>query len=327
MSRTILYYNIHLTLNGAKTSIPLTNLINEINDLNETERFWNPKKLSLLYLKLIDTTNRLNVHNRSFAIAKYRDSYKPYTGRIGTNEATPIVDDVIEFTCCHYLKDPNILIIEYNHNGSRSSDIGRYFSSFLPKVEGNFWDIELEPIDAERGIQTLREAQKINSIELKIDCTQTITEDFAAETFFGNFLPTLIDSHREFGANVAFVKFGNGGKRINIIEGQQLIQMISILNLDDDIFQSIKVDFIDSNGEKDVIDLKNLNILRNIIMEGETITGFEYIINQIEIAHITNNRPGELAFRRFTNLIHNQILPGIIAHENNRQNFIEDEGA
>lgn len=327
MSRTILYYNIHLTLNGEKTSVPLTNLINEVNDLDEVERFWNSKKLSLLFLKLIDITNPLNANNRSFAIAKYRDSYKPYTGRIGTNEATPIVDDVIEFTCCHYLKDPNILIIEYNHNGSRPNDVARYFSSFLPKVEGNFWDIELEPIDAERGLQTLREARKINSIELKIDCTQTIATNFPAGTFFANFLPNLIESHREFGANVAVVKFGNGRKRLDIIEGQHLIQMISILDLDDEIFQSVKVDFIDSDGIKDIIDLKNSNILRTIIMEGETITSYEYIIDQIEISHLTNNRPGELAFRRFTNLIHNQVLPNIIAHENIRQTIIEDEGA
>ena len=327
MSRTILYYNIHLTLNGEKTGIPLTNLINEVHDLSETERFWNSKKLSLLFLKLIDITNPLNANNRSFAIAKYRDSYKPYTGRIGTNEATPIVDDVIEFTCCHYLKDPNILIIEYNHNGSRPNDVGRYFSSFLPKVEGSFWDIELEPIDAERGLQTLRESRKINSIELKIDCTQTIATDFPAGTFFANFLPNLIESHREFGANVAVVKFGNGRKRLDIIEGQHLIQMISILDLDAEIFQSVKVDFIDSDGNKDIIDLKNSNILRTVIMEGETITSYEYIIDQIEISHLTNNHPGELAFRRFQNLIHNQVLPGIIAHVNIQQNIIEDEGA
>lgn len=327
MSRTILYYNIHLTYNGAKTNISLTDLFDRVRALNEIERFWNFKKLSLLYTKLIDTTNPQNANNRSFAVAKYRDSYKPYTGRIGTNEATPIENDVIEFTCCHYLKDPNILIIEYNHNGSRPNDIARYFSSFLPKTEGDFWDIDLEPIDAERGMQTLRAAQKINNIELKIDCTQTITNDFPAGTFFANFLPNLIDSHREFGANIAVVKFGNGRKRIDIIEGQQLIQMLSVLNLDDEIFQSVKVDFINADNKKEIIDLKNSNILRNVIMEGETITGYQYIVDQIEIAHITHNRPGELAYRRFRSLIRNRMLPNIIVHTNNQQNIIEDEGA
>lgn len=327
MSRTILYYNVYITYNSTKTNIRFSDLIDRIRPLNEVERFWNEKKLSLLHMNLIDIENPLNAYNRSFAIAKYRDSYKPYTGRIGTNIANPITDDVIEFTCCYYIERSKQLAIEYNHIGSRPNEIAKYFSSFLPKTEDNIWGISLEPIDASRGLNTIRQASKINSIEFKIDCTQSLPEQFAAENFFTNFLRKTVESHLEFGANTASIKFGNGRKRLDIIEAQTLIQLVSLLDIEDDIFSSVKIDFENSEGKKDTIDLKNGNILKSIIMENEDITSYEYILNQMEISYVLNNQPGSISFQRFKNLLQNVSLPEIIVHTSNEVVSLSQEGA
>lgn len=326
MSRTILYYNVFITYNGEKTNIRFSDLIDRIRFLDEVERFWNKKKLSLLFMKIIDVNNPLNLYNRSFAIAKYRDSYKPYTGRIGTNLAHPIEDDVIEFTCCYYIERYKQIAIEYNHIGSRPNEIAQYFSSFLPKADGALWDICLEPIDAARGLNTIRQANKINSIEFKIDCTRTIPE-FAAENFFANFLRTTVESHLEFGANTATIKFGNGRKRLEIIEAQTLIHLISLLDIEEEIFSSVKIEFINASNKKETIDLKNGNILKNVIMENEDITGYEYILDAIELAYTLNNQPGSTGFQRYTNLIRNMLLPEIIVHTNREVITVPEEGA
>lgn len=317
MSRTILFYNVYITYNGEKTAIRISDLIDRIRPLDEGQRFWNERKLSLLYMKAIDLNNPLNLYNRSFAIAKYRDSYKPYTGRIGTNLANPIVDDVIEFTCCHYIERYKQLAIEYNHVGSRPNEIAKYFSSFLPKPEGALWDICLEPIDAPRGLNIIRRANKVISIEFKIDCTRTITEQFDAENFFANFIKNTVESHLEFGANTATIKFGNGRKRLDIIEAQTLIQLISLLDIEDEIFSSVKIEFVNASEKRDVIDLKNGNILKNVIMENENITGYEYIIDQIEASYNLNNQPGNMGFKRYRNLLNHLTLPEINFHTNN----------
>src|SRR5690606_13119973 len=106
-------------------------------------KFWNRKKLSLLYLKLIDVEHPINRRNRSFSVARYRESYKPYTGRIGTNIANPINDDVIEFTNCFFIGQSRQIAIEYNHIGCRPNDISEYLSSFLPKEPENYWHVVL----------------------------------------------------------------------------------------------------------------------------------------------------------------------------------------
>ncbi|MCZ8540288.1 DUF6731 family protein [Psychrobacillus psychrodurans] len=326
MSRTILYHNVYITLNGEKTNLRLSDLINRIVELDDVERHWRAKNLSLLYLKTIDVENPLNIYNRSFAIAKYRDNYRPYTGRIGTNAANPIEDDVIEFTCCCYVERSRQLLIEYNHHGSRPNEIARYLSSFLPKNEGAIWDICLEPIDATRGLNVIRQANRINNIEFRIDCTQNLP-DFQAETFLANYILRTVESNIEFGANIATIKFGNGKRRLEIIQAQTLLQMVALLDLEDDIFSSVKIEFINAENVKETIDLKNGNILKYLILQDVDATGYEFIIDQMEISYDLNHQPGNTAMQRFPNLIRNRNLPAIIPHINNELIAVPEEGA
>lgn len=326
MSRTILYYNVYITFNGEKTNHRLSDLIDRIEQFDNVGKFWSTKNLSLLYLKMIDINNPLNIYNRSFAIAKYRNNYRPYTGRIGTNIANPIEDDVIEFTCCSYIDHSRQLLIEYNHHGSRPNEIAKYLSSFLPKNEGAIWDLCLEPIDATRGLNVIRQARRINSIEFKIDCTQPLP-DFQAETFLGNYIRRTVESHVEFGANMATIKFGNGRRRLEIIEAQTLIQMVALLNLENDVFSSVKIEFVSAENLKETIDLKNGNILKNIILQDIDANGYEFIIDQMEISYDINHQPGNTAYQRFTNLIWNMNLPEIVPHHNNVIAAVPDEGA
>ncbi|WP_144512286.1 DUF6731 family protein [Bacillus sp. FJAT-22090] len=326
MSRTILYHNVYITFNGEKTNLRLSDLINRIVELDDVERHWRAKNLSLLYLKTIDVENPLNIYNRSFAVAKYRDNYRPYTGRIGTNVANPIEDDVIEFTCCCYVERSRQLLIEYNHHGSRPNEIARYLSSFLPKNEGAIWDICLEPIDATRGLNVIRQANRINNIEFRIDCTQNLP-DFQAETFLANYILRTVESHIEFGANIATIKFGNGKRRLEIIQAQTLIQMVALLDLEDDIFSSVKIEFINAENVKETIDLKNGNILKYLILQDVDATGYEFIIDQMEISYDLNHQPGNTAMQRFPNLIRNRTLPAIIPHINNELIAVPEEGA
>lgn len=316
LSRTIYYYNIYITRNGRKTDIPLESLIDAIIPMTDTGKFWNIKKLSLLFAKQIDASHPINCLNRSIGIAKYRDSYKPYTGRIGTNIANPINDDVIEFTNFFYIGQHRQIAMEYNHFGSRHNEIAAYLSSFLPKGgAGDYWDVVLEPIETSVGVTDVRNAEKVFSVEFTIDCTHEIDRTFETESFFGDFIEKTINSHNEFGANVATVRFGNGRKRIDVIEANQLVRLLNHLNFEDDVFASVKVDYLSpTTGRRESIDLKNQNILKSIIMEGDTATGYEYILDQMEVKYTTDNRPGSTAFRQFEDQMEHADLPVITPH-------------
>lgn len=315
LSRTILYYNIYLTRNGRKTNVPIHSLIDEIYLLDDSEKFWNQKKLSLLYLGHIDVEHPINSLNRSIAVAKYRESYKPYTGRIGTNIANPINDDVIEFTNCFFIGQSRQIAVEYNHIGSRPNEIADYLSSFLPKEPENYWDVVLEPIETNVGLTDIRGSNKIYSIEFSIDCSRELDNTFETESFFGSFIDKTRESHQAFGANVATIRFGNGRKRIDVIEAQQLVRLLTQLNIEDEIFASVKVEYDSPNtGRRERVDLKNQNILKSIIMEGDNATGYEYILDQMEVKYNTDNRPGSNSYLRFEEDLEHAQLPEIIPH-------------
>jgi hypothetical protein len=315
LSRTILYYDIFVTRNGVKTTVPLNSLIDEIVVLEDDEKFWNRKKLSLLYLKPIELQNPLTIQNRSIAIAKYRESYKPYTGRIGTNIANPIEEDVIEFTNCFFIGRSKQIAIEYNHFGSRHHEIASYISSFLPKDPQNYWNVELEPIETNVGLNDILHSEKIYSIEFTVDCTRDIPATLDTRSFFGGFVEKTVTSHNEFGANVAYIKFGNGRKRIDVIVAEQLVRLLHHLNFEDDLFAAVKVDYHSPNtGRRETIDLKNHNILKSIIMEGDTATGYEYILDQIEVKYNVENRPGSNAYLNYEGELVFSELPPITPH-------------
>lgn len=325
MSRTILFYNVYITFNGDKTDIKLTGLIDRIYRFNTMQRFWNEKNLSLFYLKLVDNRTPFN---RSFAIAKYRDNYRPYIGTIGTNQARPINEDVIEFTCCSYIDSGRILMIEYNHFGCRNNDIAKYLSSFLPKIEGAIWDICLEPIEStDSNLVNLRRSTKIKSIELNLDCTQNIPETLNQNSFFTNLSRNIIESHQEFGANVATFKFSNGKKRNDIINVDTLIQLVTILDTDSDVFISIKVKYLNQNGKEVDTDLKNGSIMKEYILENNDADGYEFIIDTMEVEYINRASPGSRAYTRFRGLVRNLNLPALNAHDNEVVVLIPEEGA
>lgn len=283
--------------------------------MSDTDKFWNRKKLSLLFAKHIDFAHPINCLNRSIAIAKYRDSYKPYTGRIGTNIANPINDDVIEFTNCFYIGQSRQIAMEYNHFGSRHNEIAAYFSSFLPKGAGNYWDVALEPIETNVGMTDVLHAEKVFSVEFTIDCTQEIGRTFETESYFGEFLEKTIDSHIEFGANVATIRFGNGRKRNEVIEANELVRLLNHLDFEDDVFAGVKVDYLSPRtGRRESIDLEHQNILKSIIMEGDIGTGYEYILDHMEDKYTIENRPGSTAFRQFENQLEHENLPVITPH-------------
>jgi hypothetical protein len=315
LSRTILYYNVYLTRNGVKTSVPIEALIDGIYPLDDPAKFWNKKKLSLLYLGHINLEHPMNRLNRKIAVAKYRESYKPYTGRIGTNIANPIEEDVIEFTNCFFIGQSRQVAIEYNHIGSRPNEIADYLSSFLPKEPQNYWSVELEPIQTNIGLTDIQNSEKIYSIEFSIDCSEDAEATYEPQSFFGSFIDKTRQSHQEFGANVATVRFGNGRKRIDIIQAQSLVRRLTALNFEDEIFASIKV-LYDSptTGRRERVDLKNQNILKSIILDGNNATGYEYILDQMEVKYNIEHQPGSAAFRRFEDNLEHRELPALIPH-------------
>ena len=133
MERTLHYYNCFITLNGDKTSIPFSRLLENVFLLDEDSKYREIKNnaYSLIKMKYPDQNYR-DVNDRVICFANYRNK-KPFLGNRRSDRLDAIPDDVIESTTCFFQHTNRMMIFEYNHHGARPKHIERYLSLFLPK--------------------------------------------------------------------------------------------------------------------------------------------------------------------------------------------------
>src|SRR5699024_7383640 len=118
-------------------------------------------------------------------------------------------------------------------------------NTFLPKDEHNHWDFELIPIETSTSIQDIRESADIRNVEIKLDLlsneTQIFEDEEQPESITYQMLSQSVEGYRELGANIATISLGQGRHRSNPMEFTTLINMLSALDLESDIFASVKV--------------------------------------------------------------------------------------
>lgn len=316
MSRTIHYYNCFITKNGQPTNLSLCDLLDRIIVLADNERYKtiNRNQMSLISMAHPDPNNHETARNRTVAFCKYRDN-KPFLGTKGTDRADEIDDDVLELTSVVFIPHHHMALVEYNHQGCRPKNISDYLSSFLPSTPEESWGVSFEVISAPLGFNDIRQSNDIRNIEFKLDITENTFRAPQREenSLLGTLVALTRTSGTEVGANSATVSFGNGRKRKDVIEAQALIRLIEQLDLESELFESVKVKYSSPSTHRvEEIDIKNVGIMKQIIMQNDDATAWEYIGNEIQNNFYTNARPGRDAFARFRNAIINEQFPDIV---------------
>lgn len=323
MSKTIHFYNCFITHNGNRTTINLSDFLDAVYLKDPNDKFRNLRAGEMSLPDMIEPDpNDVNTYqNRSVGVAKYRDK-KPYTGQKRTDQANIITQDVLELTSMTAIPNEYLLIIEYNHYGARPSHIQSYLDSFLPKGEGDRWEVEFIPIEPERGIGDVLGSNDIRYIEFKLNLqvpmpgVEAINADVS---LIGDVLGLARSAREGFGANTATVCFGNGRNRQETINAEQLIELIRVLDLDSDAFESVKVRYKSPTTRNvEFIDLKNAGILKRVIMEEEIGDGWELISEHINRDYI-NNRPGSGYYVRYIDNIIAADLPPLIEYDSEEE--------
>lgn len=317
MSKTIHFYNCFLKNNGMRTTINLSTFLDRVylTDPNEKFRQLKVGEMSLPDMIQPNPTDVNTFQNRSVGIAKYREK-KPYTGQKRTDQTNVITADVLEMTGVVAIPQEYLLLIEYNHYGARPAHIQAYLNSYLPKTDADLWEVELIPIQPERGFDDVLESDEIRSIEFKMNLQIPLPRIEANEgeiSILGELLQLSRDAHESFGANTATICFGNGRSRQETINANDLINLLQTLDLDSEVFESIKVKYRSyQTGNIELIDLKNAGILKRIIMEHDDNDGWEYIANSMSDDYFNNNRPGSGYYTRYTDEILAMELPPLV---------------
>ncbi|MGD6964450.1 DUF6731 family protein [Fictibacillus phosphorivorans] len=314
MERTFHYFNCFITKNGLKTNIPFSLLLDRIITLNEDQKYREIKQGAYSLIKMQPPAQNLNdANDRVVCFGNYR-AKKPFLGNRRSDRLDEIIDDVVESTTCFYQHTNNLLVTEYNHYGARPKHIENYLSNFLPKDETTYWDIELVEIEPEVGIADVRDSRDIRSIIFKLDLSTAqrnmILREEAPESIIANVLHQTVEAQYQIGGNVASIGFGNGRKGDNHLEPAEIVNILNILDLESDLYESVKVRYQSpALGKVHQLDLKNAGVLKKTIdLEGDS---WEAIGDALQSNFYNEGRTGQNHHRRFSNDIIYENLPDL----------------
>ncbi|MDH6561716.1 hypothetical protein A9985_07100 [Bacillus safensis] len=311
------FYNAYITFNGQKTTIPFFEILDGIFTLHAPQKYKEIKNtgFSLIQMK-IPTQNYNDVNDRVVCFAHYRDGQKPYLGSKRSDRMDEIADDVIEKTTAVFQYTNKLFICEYNHYGAKPKNIENYLSTFLPKQENNEWGVTLVEVEPNIGIEDVRDSNDIRQVEFKLNLSTHQRNRFFINTVpdsvLGNLFRDTLRIQEKVGGNIAKITFGSGRKKSNRLDSQGIIDFINLLDLDSDLYESVKVRYF-SNQLNSLyeLDLKNAGVLkRSIEPEG---TSWEIIGDNIQQEFYDHGRPGEGRYTRFQNsLIVVEKLPSLV---------------
>jgi len=289
MAKTVKFYNIAIYKNGEKTDISILRFIDTVGVLHWSKRL---RKIdgypTAIYNLEFDDKQPFY---RVIPFVKYRQNYKPYVGDITSpRDLEEIKSDVIEVVTMMYDDNRFAIALEGTQYGLKEKGIEKYLSSFLPSTESTTYDIFLEPIMSNRGLEDIKRSSQVRGIELNLSLT-----NFHESLLFSNGHyqeKTIIKTLRNMGkvkedldAKKVKIDIGVGQGKNSTMDIQSVQLLLEQMNLDNSFVESVKVKYRDVKTENiETVDLKNSGgPLKDKILQNEVLAypGWEYVGNEI----------------------------------------------
>jgi hypothetical protein len=323
MARRFHYYNVVITLNGTATTLYFSDFLDVVTGINWRNRIRKIKfhPTALFHVKM--PHHDLDQTCRVASIGKYRQSVKPYTGDINTDEASMIDKDIIEMVTLVISPMVRTVLVEYNFYGVKPKDIEDYFNSFFPIDDpANQWAVNFLPVDSELSLNDIRRSNDIKEVSLKLNADDN---DFATtllrsqnttqrSTVFASLMGLADKIKEETDAPIVELGFGKGRKRKLELDSVEILRLIDLLQVNEnDSIVSCKVRYKNvGSGKYETIELKNVGVKSDLVLEGDNNNhAWEFIGDKILEKYIDKGRPGSIATRRIP-YIENAVLPTLV---------------
>lgn len=336
MSRRFHYYNVFVTLNNTATTLYFSDFLTLIEKIEWKNRIrkikYHPTALFHVSIPGQDQTCRVA------AIGKYRQTIKPYTGDINTNEANMIKNDIIEMVTMVVAPMARTVLVEYNFYGSKIKDIEDYFNSFLPMNNSNEqWAVRFVPVDSERSLADVRGSQEIKTIRLKMHVENT---DFALlldrsqkdkqnNSLFGGIVSLMNKIQEDTDAPVVDLSFGKGRKRKLQLNNAEILKVIELLDVNNnESVLSCYVEFKNpATGKYESIELKNVGVKNDLVLEGDKGNhGWEFVGDKILERYIEKGRQGSASTKKINYHLDNVQLPTLVSQASEKYFVSVQEG-
>lgn len=334
MARKFHYYNVFITLNNTATTLYFSDflhLLEKVEWKNRIRRI-NQHPTALFHVSIPNADQTCRVA----AIGKYRQSVKPYTGDINTNQANMIQNDIIEMVTLVAASMARTVMVEYNFYGSKIKDIEEYFNSFLTMNNPTQqWAVRFVSVDSSRSLNDVRRSNDIKSVRFKMHVENN---DFALllnrsqteqqkNSLFGSLLSTINKIQDDTDSPVVDLSFGKGRKRKLQLDNAEILRLIELMEVNgNESILSCVVDYKNpATGKYEPLDLKNVGIMNDKILEGDKGNhGWEFVGDKILEKYIENGRKGSASLLRIPYHDGNLELPKF-AHTPSQEYFVPVE--
>lgn len=208
--------------------------------------------------------NDKHINKRIVPFGKFRRDYKPFIGSIDTSKLKSIKNDVVEVVTMLYDEEYRCSVMDYNIHGLKQKGIEQYLTSFLPKKDNEVWEVKLEPLISEKGIEDINKSQQVKFLEIKLNLNNRygeiikggIQEKYKSILELFNHIGSV---SRDTEANIVKLQLSIGNERNSTMNLGAIEYLLEVLNIDSSIVESIKVRYKDNNTKKlDTIDIKNI---------------------------------------------------------------------
>jgi hypothetical protein len=320
VEKTVLFFKPIIYLNNKPTNIHISKLIDKVYPIKPEKnknKVVDRKTISLITHKIPQTEKKNNnPADRIFSLATYREN-KPFLGQKGQDVIEEIKKDVLELTTCLYFSAYRLLAIEYNHYGCRPRKIQDYLSLFLPSTQDTSWTIKFIPLEPKLGYNDILASDSISKITFDLDIAQSSNTTFdnlfegknekVKDGVLAKILKHSMMIQEEIGGNKSKFELSNGRRKSNQIDFKEIIKVISNLDIENDLFSSLIVEYHSkTSGKKEKTDLKNAGIYKKVVnIEGNS---WEIIGDTINLYFFEHNRPGsEINVPQARNLIEESL--------------------
>lgn len=225
---------------------------------------------AIISLDLIDTSKRI------IPIGKYRQDYKPFVGDVSTQRLDPINSDVVELVTLLYDHTYQAIAMDFSQYGLKASGIEKYFNTFLPQNQKEYWQVKLYPIMSRKGIEVLRNSHQIRSIEISLNLERfniikferSIVND-TREPLILNFLNNVRNAKEELDAHTLKMEFVSGSSSRDTMNLRSAMTLLETLDNREEYISKLKVKYRDDHTEEiSAVDLKNFGgQLKDVILK------------------------------------------------------------
>lgn len=267
MGKLIYFYNIGIYKNNELTKVKFIDFIDDIN-----QNIWKNqvRKIEDEIVAIFPMYfNERYKDKRIIPFGKFRLDYKPFTGQIESPQYKEIKEQVLEMVTLVYDARYETIAMDFNIYGAKKKLIEQYFTSFLPQLDNDIWEVRMQEIIATFDQEELKDSNQIRDIEIALNFSKS-QERYVKDgiTVRNRYLTTCFENLKEMSdyssANIVRLEIGAIENKKSSINKEVLMFILSALNLESDFIENVKIRYRNNKQKIDTVDLKNINKILKI---------------------------------------------------------------